>query len=197
MNKFILKFIFLAFLVLIPVIAFAAGGGSSEHGHHPSILDLKWFWVNFLIYVAAIWIIVLYSKPGMRRSWEDRKDKLDSLVNQGKNELIEAQNAFDSISAKISNVEGEKRQLAESSKVEGELEIQEIVRIAKEKAENIVERANETVSAERRATEQIVKDELADYVLKRASERLKSELNENSDKPLREAAVGNINALAN
>ena len=181
------------FLLLFPGLALAAGGGDA-HGH-ASLADLKWFWFNFIIYCAAIGVIIYLNRKGILGLWAQRRESIEANVNQGKNELLQAQTVFDEITARLDNLEQEKKQIQQAIISETEHEVQEMIKLAHDKAENIVERAQTTVAAERKATEQIVKEELAEYVMKQAYSKLKSELSQASDRPLRDSALNKVNVL--
>lgn len=179
---------FLLALVLLPTaVAHAAGG----HGTG-SITDLKWPWVNFAIYAAIL--TYLLRKP-LAAAWAARRAAMIDLVGAAQREAEEARKELVAAEAKISTLNAELARVGADIEKEGVREAGDLVLDAKKRAERIVAQGKDLALAEKRSTEESIRKEIVEQALKRAEASLRNELNVDTDRPLRDAAVSAVRGL--
>lgn len=188
LNKISISMSVAVTALLTPAVLLAAGGASRQ----PSLADLKWPWLNFLIYCALLYFIL--RKP-VAAAWQARRAAIDSAVNAAelKNkamqlELEKAQNLLNSLDEECARIS---RDIAK----EAELESQEIIRSAGKRAERLLTQAQDTVRAERKAAELAIKRELVDLALKQAKLKLATEITLESDRDLRDSALSSTSSV--
>jgi F0F1-type ATP synthase membrane subunit b/b' len=180
--------IFLFALLLLPTAyAHAAGGDGSA-----AITDLKWPWVNFAIYVALL--TYLLRKP-LAAAWSTRRSSFIDLIGAAQREAEQARQELSAAEAKIATLNTELVRVAADIEKEGVREAGDLITEAKKRAERIVAQGKDLALAEKRSTEESIRREIVEQALSRAEANLRSELNVDSDKPLRDAAVSAVRGL--
>lgn len=169
-----------------PQIALAAGGNSG------SIADLKWPWVNFGIYVC---LISYFLRKPLATAWKSRRELMISLVGGAKKEAEAARKYLIEAEAKMNALDAELLRIAADIEKEGTREAADIVLDAKNRAQRIVSQGKDLAQAELRSTEEALRREIVEQALKRAETQLRSDLNIDTDKPLREVALGAVREL--
>ena len=190
--KRLLALVSLVFLESQALLAETAEHGGEAHGgaHHEA--SLAWPWINFAIYVIGLYFILRKPLSGM---WHNRRDTLMSLRERGALELRNAQGLLVEAERRIANVEPEAVHLERSIIADGEREGQQLVAEAKSRAERISKQLDESISSELRGAEVALRRELADKVLATAADRLRKELNADSDRSIRQQVLGGVRGL--
>ena len=186
---------FLSLIILLASSAqFAAAeashGEAHSAGHHE--VSLTWPWVNFLIYVVGLFFIL---RRPFSEMWDARRRNLADLRERGALELRTAQGLLQDAEKKIRNLEQEATEMEKSIVVDGEKEGAQLVLDAKARAQRIAAQVDESISSELRGAEVSLRRELADKVLTSASEKLKRELNADSDRAIRQQVLGGVRGL--
>lgn len=180
--------IFAVVVALHPAAVFAAAG----HGHEPSFMDLKWFWVNFLIYVGLIY--VLCRKP-LAKAWQSRRFTIQAAIAEAQKEAAVAKQALHEAEQKLAALPADTAKLAADIEREAQRESADILLAAKTRAERLAAQAKDLAEAERKATESAIRRELVSLAMKKAQERLQKEITPQSDKAIRDSALGSVQQL--
>lgn len=175
-------------LALHPAVVFA----QSEHEHEASITDLKWFWVNFLIYIGLLY--VLCRKP-LAKAWQARRLAIQDSIAEAQKDAAIAQQALLEAQRKLAALPTETAKLATDIEREAQRECTDIFVAAKTRAERLAAQAKDLAEAERKATEAAIRRELVTLALKKAEERLQKEITPQSDKAIRETALSSVQQL--
>jgi F0F1-type ATP synthase membrane subunit b/b' len=126
--------------------AFAAGGA----GHHPSIHDIVPFWVNFVIYLALI--TALLRKP-LKNGWASRRNRIADEVASATSEMEAAERELAAVEALTTNLSQEQERARVEILKQGELEAEEILSSAREKATRLGFSARELLEGESRSAQ--------------------------------------------
>ena len=183
-----MKAIGLIVSLLVPTLAFAAGGGHGE----PSISDTIPYWIHFLVYLAIM--TYLLKKPAIS-GWNSRRKNLEDLVLKGERELAAAQERLETARGKLASLDKEIEEIKDSILSDTKQEVEMILAEAKAQSERVLAQGKSSAEAEERSAEKEVQNELAAQVIERAREIIKSDVNQDSDKKYRDAAVSSVNSL--
>ncbi len=172
-----------------PIAAFAA-----EHGaeHVPSIGDLKFFWLNFLVYSFGLYFI---TRNPIKSGWLARRAAIAEAVSAAKRETDAAHAELSAAQTKMQSLSADISKMTADLERETQRESADIVAQAKIRAERITQQSKELAEAERKSTEALIRRELVNAAIDRARERLQKEVNAQTDKPLRETALGAVQQL--
>lgn len=132
-------------VVLSSSLAFAEG---SEH--HGSIMDLKWFWLNFVIYSVLLTIIL---KKPIRNGWIGRRQRIMNSVSSASDELASAERELSSIEALLKNSAIEQQRVHSEIVRQGELEAEEISKAAAERSARIASQVKDLLEGESRSAQ--------------------------------------------
>lgn len=181
-------------LCAVPALAIAAPHGGHEAAHHGSSADLIPFWINFSLYVVVLFVLV--RKP-IASGWASRRDGIAAAVNKGKVERDQAESALRIAKGKESMLSSDIAALLAQVKNDTKAETEEVLRDAHERASRISAQGKDLLTAEQKAFETSLRKELADEVLKRATEILKKDMNASSDAALRTSSLNTVGQLLN
>ena len=171
-------------------IAFAAEGkGESESEGISSLIP---FWVNFILYIGLIYFLV---KDKARVGWEKRVSSIEAAVTQGSRDLEAAQRELNDARAAFSKIDHEIRAITERTAQDAENECRKIIEEANTRAALSIARAKDLAQSEARAFADALRREVADLVLEKATQRLKSEWNIEKDRSRRDCAINGVKAL--
>lgn len=155
----------LSYLVSISE-AFAA------EGHHiGSVWDIKFHWINFLVYIAIVYIA---SKGVISSAWATRRDRIKQAVRHSAEELEHAEKELKQVEILTRNVVAAEAAAQQEILQQAESEAQTIVATAKEKAIRIAEQAGELIEAEANAARHAIRDELVSRAVELAKKRFGS-----------------------
>ncbi|MCB0330894.1 MAG: ATP synthase F0 subunit B [Bdellovibrionales bacterium] len=174
--------------VATPAVVMAASG----HGHAPSITDTVPFWVNFIVFCVVMGIILRKPFAGF---WGDRADQVASAVNAGKEAAAAASARLEDARAKHGTIDQEVKKLRVRISQEAETEAVRIVEEAKARAVAIKGRAQDGLTAEGGNLETRLREELADQVLLKAEEIIRSRMDSQVDRKLRDGALRDVSNL--
>lgn len=182
-------FVFAA-LLLGPTVVFAAG----DHGAHhaPSYGYLFWYWINFLVYITAMYFIL---RKFVASGWVARRERIRFALEAGKRSLAEATARHASAKAKLAGVEKETAELGTSIEIDAQKEAQKLVSDARARAVDIQTHATESLGLEAKAQRAQMQREISEVVLERATAMLKKSVTKESDHALRQGAIAGVKSL--
>lgn len=178
---------------LVPQEAFAA---TAEHGgahhHAPDIYSIKFYLINFAIYAA---LIIFIAKKNLPAAWASRRKTLETSIraSREKMELIEKNHS--EVRAKLAAVDQDIRQIHSNSAEETKREVEEIKISTESAIQRIEKQVQDTLSAEQRSLEKDLRRLYTEAAIKLAGEKIKSQLNSDSDKALRQKALSKMQGL--
>jgi len=173
-----------------PALAFGEGG---HGGHHEaSIVDLKWYFLNFALYCTALYFIV---RKKAAAGWASRCDRLAAEVKARAEEMRSADEELRAAELQLQSLPGEVNNLKNQIALEAEHEVAQAAADAQKRSERLSTQTRDSLAAERRAAESSIQRELADAVVKRAADKLKSSLTVEADQALRTRAVDGVKQL--
>lgn len=188
---------FLVYMVLVSASLFFlaqvyAATSHSSHHHQASVLDLKWYWINFLVYIAILYILL---RDAAKVAWHNRHDSIKDAVSKGKIARANAQAALERAQAQLKNVEQDVINLRTEIATETEHECRQIIDDAKKRAQVLAQRARTQGEVEKRAMQLRIQSELSHLVVAKAREKLSRELNLEKDKLIRERGVSALSLI--
>jgi len=183
-----LAWVLVGVAVVTPVLALASGG---EH-HQASPWDLRFHVVNFLLYMALMY--ALLKKP-FSSAMTKRREVMEERVAKAGQELSAAESALSAVRQKLQSVEGEAAKLSREIVADAEREGQRIVADAERKAQRVKAQGVRLAQAEVKSMEAALRRDLGQLVLKRAEERVRTELTPERDQALRQRASQASRAL--
>ena len=126
-----------------------ASGGEGGH-HHPSIGDLTWFWVNFVIYVTLLTALV--RKP-LKTGWAARRARISQEVSAATAEVAAAERELMAVESLAKNIAAEQERARAEIVKQGELEAASLLDAAREKSLRVKASAKELLQGESRSAE--------------------------------------------
>lgn len=173
-----------------PNLAFASDAEHASSG----IGSLGWPFANFVLYIVIMY--KLLAKP-LKDALIKRRENIVSYVDQAAAKEREAHNEFTQVSQLLAGVNEEIAELKRRIAEEAEHESQSILEAAGQRAERIEVHGRESSIAEQKATETMLRKELAELVVKLAEEKVRSALTVEGDRELRARAVTRVKQLRN
>jgi len=177
---------FLAF----PDLASAVSGA----GHALSVNDLLFPFINFSLYVALM--VKLLAAP-LSNMLQLRRENMESSIKRAAMQWDQAKRQLLDVQRRFSNLDSELKEIATRIESEGAKEAAQLVADAQNQAKMIVQRAKQSAITEASAMENEIRQELAQEVIRVASEKLSKELNLESDLPLRQRALEGLSGVRN
>lgn len=182
-------FAFIVSSMIIAEPAFAAAGGE---GHHATFVDIIPYWVNFLIYVSVIYFIF---RGSAAEAWRRRRANIESSISAIQREMQALETRIAEARGKLASIDKEIARIDTEIGREAEGESSLIAAEAERAAKRIREQGQDLIKAERRNVEAAVQKELAENVIRLATEKLKAESSLQADKARRDASLGYIGQL--
>lgn len=171
-------------------LAYAAGGHGADHV--PGIYDLRWYFVNFAIYVIGMYLLL--RKPA-RTAWDHRRTAIIRDVEGAKQELRNAEQAHAVAQSRVAGLSAEIAALKQEIAAEGVRESARIIQESEARAERIRVHAQDSIAHEQKSLELSLRRELAELVTEKARTQLKRQITASSDKALRSATMGGVKDL--
>ncbi len=176
------------------VVEHAAEHGGHEAGHAAShgYGYLVWYWINFGVYLTAMYFIL---RKTVINGWDARRERIRYALEAGKRSMDEANARRSAAKAQMAQADQQVKEIAASLAKESELEAQKMLSDAREKAKDIQESATESLGLEVKAQRSQMQREIAELVLARAQEMLRTTVTKESDRALRLGAVSGVKSL--
>ena len=178
-------FLPLFFVVIMTALPALCSEGAQE-AHHGGLADLAVYWLNFLIYLGALFFIL--RKP-VGAGWAARRNKIESDVIGGKIEIDAAEKKISDMRDRMDLIGDEIERIRDATEKEAERESAELVDAARVRAQRSSQRMRDSCAAEQRSAENSIRRQLAELALKMVRERLSGEITAENDKRYRNAVV--------
>jgi F0F1-type ATP synthase membrane subunit b/b' len=143
-------FKFLATMVSVAVFLSAESACAASGSGEPSIAELKFYWLNFALYLGLLFFIL--RKP-IRNGWASRVARIRQTVTRSADEVSAAERELNAVEALSRSLATEQERVKSEIANQAELEGKDIVRQARERAERIVNQAHEMLKGESRSAE--------------------------------------------
>jgi F0F1-type ATP synthase membrane subunit b/b' len=148
-----------------------AHSAHASGSHQPALSDLTFYWINFVLYIAALTFIL--RKP-IRNGWAARTARIKKAVEQSTDEVQAAERELNAIEALTKGLAAEQERVRQEIVAQAELEAAEIARNANQRAVRIKDQAKEMLRGETRSAESSFKASLVARALTLAKDRFKS-----------------------
>ena len=192
MKKLFLNALILSFL-LVSLVSFAYAAEHGEGGHHEGgLMSIKFYAINFFIYAAFIFTLAKKKLPG---AWSSRRARLESAIFSSREKITAMEKTYSEAKSKLDSIKVQIDEFEKSVKDETKREVEEIRTSAELAVQRIEKQVKDTLSAEQRNLEKSMRKIYAEAALKIAEEKLKSQININTDKQLRDKAISSMKGL--
>lgn len=122
---------------------------SSGHGD-PSISDLTFYWINFVLYIGIMSYIL--RKP-LAKGWSERTARIKHAVTKSTDEVDSAERDLNAIEALTKTLPQEEEKIRKQIVEQANAEAEDIVRQAQQRAERIRAQAAELLKGENRSAQ--------------------------------------------
>ena len=173
---------------LVVANAFAA----SNAGHTPSVSDLKYSFFNFSLFCILMYLV---SHKAIKKQLQARRECYRNEIEAGARALEKAQAQMSEAQKKVSNLDGEIKELEERVRAEAKQEAAIILTEAKDQSERILDLGKETALAEKQSSQAALHQEVVELAIQKATDSLKASSNASNDKAIRENALKSVAAI--
>lgn len=177
-------------VISLCVVSYALA--SADTHHEPSIADLKIFYLNFAVYVGALYLLFRKKIP---TAWRSRSEQIQEKVTAGLRARELAEQEYRNAQKRLDGVAEEQAQIAAHIASEARGEVDNILEEARRSADRIRSDAAGLIAAEEKALKSALQRELADTVMAMAADRLRRSVTNESDRARRGAALANVREL--
>jgi F-type H+-transporting ATPase subunit b len=169
-------------------------GVFAASGHAPTVSDLLLPSINFSLYLALM--VKLLAKP-ISLQLQLRKENMESFIKRAAMQWDQARRHLLDVQRRFNNLDAELKEIATRIDNEAAKEATQMVMDAETQAKAIIKRAEQAAIAEANALEAEIRHDLAQEVIRIASEKLAKEINTDSDLPLRQRALEGLSGVRN
>lgn len=159
------------FFLLLPVILWAAEEGHGEHV--PSISDLVFPVINFLLFV---FILYRYVIPTVRDALRQRREKITLALEEAKRAKEEAERLRKDYELKLAGLAAEQEKIQEQALEAAERERGRIVEEARQMAERVKSEVQQIAQREVEEARRTLRQEAANQAVRMATELVQSRL---------------------
>jgi F-type H+-transporting ATPase subunit b len=159
------------FFLLLPVILWAAEEGHGEHV--PSISDLVFPVINFLLFV---FILYRYVIPTVRDALRQRREKITLALEEAKRAKEEAERLRKDYELKLAGLAAEQEKIQEQALEAAERERERIVEEARQMAERVKSEVQQIAQREVEEARRTLRQEAANQAVRIATELIQSRL---------------------
>lgn len=159
----------LCVLAALATIFLNASGAYASSGHgEPSIGDLTFYWVNFVLYVGVMAYIV--RKP-LAKGWAARTARIKQSVMQSSDDVEAAERELNAIEALTKSLPVEEEKIRQQIVEQANAEAADIVRQAEQRAARIREQAKDLLQGESRSAQSTFRNTLVARAVQLAKEK--------------------------
>ena len=173
----------LVLLMLAPEFALAA---PKKEGYEASIVDLFPYWVNFPLYVLALYFVL---RRPLAAAWQVRRASILEQLEQGHEASERARTALGEAKEALLHTPTAIEQLGRTMEGESQREVELLLHEAKERASKIVRSAEGTLAGERKALYDALRREVTEEVLRAAESQIIRSMSVEQEQRLRDVAV--------
>ena len=180
------------FFLLLPVILWAAEEGHGEHV--PSISDLVFPVINFLLFV---FILYRYVIPTVRDALRQRREKITLALEEAKRAKEEAERLRQDYEQKLAGLAAEQEKIREQALEAAERERGRIVEEARQMAERVKSEVQQIAQREVEEARRTLRQEVANQAVRMATELLQSRLTQTDHRRFVQDLVIEVQNAAN
>ncbi|HMO01758.1 MAG TPA: ATP synthase F0 subunit B [Oligoflexia bacterium] len=188
MNKAV-RLYNITIVILAQLILFEPLLWASESHSAP---ELGVYWVNFLIYITALYLIL--RKP-LSKTWSSRREALIKEVSRLAVELNSIEGDLRKTQFKMRSLAEEKERLKKNIFEQAESEANEIIKSAERRAGAIITNAKSIIEIEKRAMVSRQKNRLAETIALSVEKIIADKLTPAAEKNILKKALNNLEAL--
>jgi len=155
-------------LILAALLVTTANAYASGAGHTPSIGDLTFYWINFVLYVALM--SYLLRKP-IKNGWAARTARIKQTVADCTDQVESAERELNAIEALTKGLPAEQERARQQIITQANLEAADIVKQAEQRAVRIREQSKEMLKGEMRSAQSSFRASLVSRALQLAKDR--------------------------
>ena len=161
--------LFLAVVLAVVNSSSLAWGFSEEH--EPSIADLTYSWINFLMYVALLTYLL---RAPIKKGWSARVGAIKDRIEGASAQLEIAERELNAAEALVQGVAQEKTRIKTEVSTQASREADLIVEQANERAERLKQQAAEMLEGEMRSAQSAFKADLVARAVSVANQKFSS-----------------------
>ena len=180
------------FFLLLPVILWAAEEGHGEHV--PSISDLVFPVINFLLFV---FILYRYVIPTVRDALRQRREKITLALEEAKRAKEEAERLRKDYELKLAGLAAEQEKIREQALEAAERERRRIVEEARQMAERVKSEVQQIAQREVEEARRTLRQEAANQAVRIATELIQSRLTQTDHRRFVQDLVIEVQNAAN
>jgi F0F1-type ATP synthase membrane subunit b/b' len=154
--------------ILTALLAVSSEAHASGAGHVPSIGDLTFYWVNFVLYVALM--TYLLRKP-IKNGWAARTARIKQTVADCTDQVESAERELNAIEALTKGLPAEQERARQQIVSQANLEAADIVKQAEQRAARLREQSKEMLKGEMRSAQSSFRASLVSRALQLAKDR--------------------------
>lgn len=179
-------------LLIAPHIASAAVEHHAAGEHVGSVADLKYFFINFILYVLLIVLLVKKFAPA---AWGARRARIIAQLTASREKIENVEKRVIEARGRLAKVEEDAVAVTKAMQAETLREVQHIKSTAQRAAERIVEQARSSARAEEKAADKVIRRRLVEKALELAENNIKGSMSAESDRQLRQRAQSKLGEL--
>jgi F-type H+-transporting ATPase subunit b len=156
-----------------------AAEGAATHHEEESTFHIVARWVNFAILFGGL--IYLLRKP-MGDFFATRRNDISSGLQRAQDAQASAKARMDEIEQRLAHLSADMAALKTEAEKESLVEREKILMEAKREVERVVEQSRQEIERVARTVEREIKETIADQVIDRAGNTLRSEMTQDDQK---------------
>ncbi len=172
MLRNLTKLCLMVMLVLVPVVAFASGGG----GHADSGVILKDFLYRCFNFALLVGLFAYFLTKPIRKGLQTRREEIEKTLDAAEAAKVAAETKYREYSEKLAKATEEIETITTSIRREGELEREKILAAAKEMAVKIEQEADSKASGVVAKARAELREEAARLAVELAADMLKKQI---------------------
>ncbi|MFH2012195.1 MAG: F0F1 ATP synthase subunit B [Pseudomonadota bacterium] len=142
------------------------------------IWGLIWKATNFIILVVLLYKLLANR---VKDFFENRRSNIESAIKEAEKIKKQAETKHEELNLKLQNMDKEAEKIIEFFRKEGLAEKERIIENAKREAEKINKQAIQRIEQEAARAKLMIRKELADLIVKNASDLISKEQNDNDN----------------
>ena len=189
-----------SFLLLLPAVLWALeeghGGNGEGHGEHhgPSISELVFPTINFLIFLFILWKYVI---PPVRSALRQRREKIALELDEAKRAKEEAESLRREYKQKLAGLAAEQEKMRVQALEAAERERSRIVEEARQMAERVKNEAQQIAQREIEEARRILRQDVANQAVQMATALVQSRLTQADHRKFVQDLVTEVQNAAN
>lgn len=156
------------------VVEEGAHGEGDGVDRSADLMDLLGRFINFTVLVIVL--VVVFKKFGIKEMLTTRIDEIKQRLDDLKREKEETENKYLESERKLREFEGEKQDIIEQFKKEGEAERERIIAEARQRSAQILKQAELTIQQEMQSAKKRLREGVVELAAQRAGEIMGKEM---------------------